>query len=236
MELPPEVVTEIISYLPFKQAARLSLVAKRWKNLYREMKNIVFREPEFVTVPFTEEGGTTLERVSFVHRMHQWISTTFPGYFINRFEIHFPKPYGFQESITPLIQFAVSKQVKILVLDFSNPNSKVNYRETVFRLPGCVYDQTTTIESLKLISCFIDCTKFKNSTVLRSLTIGHVVLQDLTTLLSNFPSLVSLRFVRCSCDDYDVMIREFRFLHLRWRCKQEDARSFLGFHVRRTKR
>ncbi|CAA7025857.1 unnamed protein product [Microthlaspi erraticum] len=192
MELPPEVVIEIISYLRFKQAARLSVVAKRWKNLYREMKNVVFRDSEF-----EENGGTASERALFVQRMRQWIST-FPGSFINRFEIYFAEPYEFQESIIPLIEFAVSKQVKILALDFSDPDDHDPFnRDAVITLPSRFYGQTETIESLKLISCSIDCTKLKNSTVLRRLTIGRAVLADLTTTLSNFPSLESLRFISC---------------------------------------
>ncbi|CAA7022718.1 unnamed protein product [Microthlaspi erraticum] len=204
MELPPEVLIEKISYLPFKQAARLSLVAKRWRNLYREMKNIVFKESDFAKDLFSYDTGTTHERVSFVHRMEQWISR-FPGNSINRFEIYFPAPYGFQETIASLVDMVLSKQVKILVLDFSHPETSIHYHVADVVLPGCVYDQTTTIESLKLISCSLDSSKFKNSTVLRSLTIGRLDLKDVTIMLSNFPSLECLRFVNCLSLDYYVM-------------------------------
>ncbi|ESQ53718.1 hypothetical protein EUTSA_v10027438mg [Eutrema salsugineum] len=55
--------------------------------------------------------------------MRQWISR-FTGESLDSFEIYLSDPVGFEADIVSLIEFAASKQVKNLVIDFSNHASK----------------------------------------------------------------------------------------------------------------
>lgn len=91
-----------------------------------------------------------------------------------------------------MVEFAVSKHVKILALDFLDSVSDI---DDLVRLPPCVYDQTT-IESLNLSVCYVKPSEFKKQIeALRSLDIGQLDLQDLTTL----------HFL-CHCNCYNIYI------------------------------
>lgn len=185
--LPDDILIEIISNLCVKKATETSRLSKRWRNLYRQMKNIVIKESEF-------------KRVSFVLIMREWVSR-FSLEVIESFELHISKPQTLDASINFLISFAVSRNVKNLVLDFSDPAWETSdldeTHQFLVNLPHCVYNQTN-IESLKLYACGINSSRFKNSTTLRSFTIGWLQIYEVTTLLSKFPSLESLRFINCA--------------------------------------
>lgn len=185
--LPDDILIEIISNLSVKKATETSRISKRWRNLYRQMKNIVIKESEF-------------KRVSFVLIMREWVSR-FSLEVIESFELHISKPQTLDASINFLIRFAVSRNVKNLVLDFSDPVWETSdldeTHQFLVNLPSCVYNQTN-IESLKLYACDINSSRFKNSTTLRSLTIGWLQIDEVTTLLSKFSSLESLRFINCA--------------------------------------
>ncbi|CAE5986210.1 unnamed protein product [Arabidopsis arenosa] len=60
------------------------------------------------------------DRVFFVRVMREWVSR-FTGKVIENFEIHLSQPMGFAGDIMSLTEFATSRQVKNLVLDFSDP-------------------------------------------------------------------------------------------------------------------
>lgn len=197
--LPDDVLTEIISNLSVKKATETSILSKRWRNLYRKMKNIVINKSEFVK---------TKRVSSFVRQMLIWVSRLSVK-FIESFELHIPKPKASEATINLLISIAVEKRVKNLVLDFSDPvwetSDLVENHQFLINLPDCMYNQTH-IESLKLYACGINSTSFKKSTALRSFTIGWLQISEVTALLSKFPSLESLRFINCASLGVEEMV------------------------------
>lgn len=195
------VLVLIISNLPFKEAVKTSVLAKRWKNLYRETTNVSFIESEFVKCSVSDDEETKRDaRVSFVRLMVDWVSG-FSGQVIESFQLCLSKPVGFETQITSLIEFAVSKKVKNLVLDFSDPSwNNSNQAEaeeaSVFQLPECVYN-LATLESLKLFACGINPSRVANPGSIKSLCFGWIQLGNIMSLISNSPLLESLSIANC---------------------------------------
>ncbi|ESQ42984.1 hypothetical protein EUTSA_v10015684mg [Eutrema salsugineum] len=180
--LPNLVLIMIISHLSFKKCIQTSVLSKRWRNLCHQTKNIAFKESEYVN----RIGCNKVFR--------------FQGQVINSFEIHHSNPVGLGTDIEYLIEFAISKQVNKLVLDFSNPawrtTSDVSWREVIIDLPECLYRQKS-VESLYIYACRFDLLKFANQDMLRSLFIGWTGLKKVECLLSKFPLLKSLSIKNC---------------------------------------
>ncbi|EOA32480.1 hypothetical protein CARUB_v10015759mg [Capsella rubella] len=115
----------ILSMLPFKELVRKSFVSRRWRNLCRQTTSLVFKESDFVTpsVPGRElEEPTSCDedddRAFVAGVMLHWVSK-FTGTAIQNFEIHLSQPLHFEGELMSLIEFATSRHVKNLVLNFS---------------------------------------------------------------------------------------------------------------------
>lgn len=204
--LPDFLLVLIISTLSFNEVVKTSVLSKRWKNLYHKafMNNIVFKESEFVKCYDSNDVETKrVSRVSFVCFMLGWVSR-FSGEVIESFELYLSNPMGFETHIKSLIEFAVSKQVKNLVLDFSDPSWIANINEAiVVQLPECVYN-LINLRSLKLFACGFDPSRLTKPGSLKVLSFGWIQLTKIMSLISTSPMLESLSIQNC----WDVGLEE----------------------------
>lgn len=173
--------------------------------------NVSFKESEFVnSVSETKRDP----KAAFVRHMVKWLCT-FSGQDIETFEICLSKPLGFETEIKALIEFGVSRKVKNLVLDFSDPSwtaihesqEEAEAEASVFQLPECVYSEAT-LESLKLFACGFDPSKFAQQGSLKRLCFGWTQLGKIMALLSNSPLLESLSIQYCWNIDLEEAITE----------------------------
>ncbi|KFK35406.1 hypothetical protein AALP_AA5G280600 [Arabis alpina] len=188
-------LVQIISNLSFKEAVTTSVLAKRWKNIYRETKNVSFIESEFENSDSDSEETEMEARASFVDYMVDWVST-FTGEVIETFEVCLSKPAGFETEIKALIEFAVSKNVKNLGLDFSDIPWTRRNQVNVFPLPECVYT-LANLESLKLFACEFIPSRLANPGKIKSLCFGWFQLGEIMSLIAKSPLLESLTIQRC---------------------------------------
>ncbi|KAG2322965.1 hypothetical protein Bca52824_016178 [Brassica carinata] len=149
-------------------------------HLHYGTTNVSFVESEFVNISVSSSLKSVRDaRVAFVRFMVNWVSR-------------------FSEAKN-LIEFAVSKQVQNLVLDFSNLSCTASDQArpaVLFQLPECVYNQVT-VESLKLFACGFDPSRILKPSSFKSLCFGWIELRKITTLLSSSPLLESLSILNC---------------------------------------
>lgn len=189
----------IISYLPFKDALKTSLLSKRWRNINRETRNISFKEAEIVqTYPNVLDEHA--KRAMFVQYSIDWVSN-FTGGVIETFELSMPNPVGYETEMQFLIEFAANKKVKNLVLDFSDQfwvdrDEVASEEDSMIQMPESVYDLTTLV-TLKLLACRFDSSKLAEAGSVESLYFGWMPLATITSLLSKTPLLQMLRIKNC---------------------------------------
>ncbi|WCJ37199.1 F-box family protein [Euphorbia peplus] len=216
--LPSSLLVAIISYLPFKEAARTSILSKQWHSLWRETTNLEFNDTFFVNHQDSQENQR-IQRHHFVEFVQQLLQK-YPQKPIKRFIMSCSKPDDFLTQIENFVIFAVSRNVRELELDFSDPNwseNDVNVYETVFDLPLQAY-QNRGIESLKLFMCKFDANfAFTNFGVLKNVSLGWIGIRmsSVEKLLLSCPLLESLSLKKCwGLEHFQICIPDLRLKNL----------------------
>ncbi|KAF5727970.1 putative F-box/LRR-repeat protein [Tripterygium wilfordii] len=190
----------IISFLPFKDAARTSVLSKRWYQVWHSTRNVEFNENFFVK-PGDEESEeiTEKQRRAFVDFTRRWM-LTYNGEVIDTLSLTFSRPRKFSSEMNECINFAITRNVQRLVLDFSDPTT---VHRGVFELPPFVYGHEG-LKSLKLFSCNFDVSRLNNFNALKELSLGwiKVSMSTIKDLLRKCPSLESLSLKNCSSVDH----------------------------------
>ncbi|XP_058220031.1 putative F-box protein At3g29830 [Rhododendron vialii] len=189
----------VISFLPFKEAAKTSLLSKRWRNLWRGTKKIEFDQSLFVKQESEEsnQGSRKTQKRVFLDFCKLWVGT-YPQLSANEFRLALSDPQENDTDTQLLIRFAVDRGVKALDLDFSRPTCDENQVE-LFELPLFVYEHIG-LESLALFSCNFRVSLLNKFLALKSLSLGGVKLTNscVKDLVSNCPLLESLSLKNCS--------------------------------------
>lgn len=214
-KLTNDLVTVIISYLPFKEAARTSILSRRWRHMWLSTKKIEFLESFFVRDDDNEETKQ-LHRSHFINFVHQWIGQ-YNATIVKAFRLVFSRPVNFL--VQNCISFAIARDVKELALDFHDPlwpeHGSENH-EAVFDLPMHVYGHVG-LESLELFSCNINASQFNNFIALKELSLGWIQLsvQSIRELLVQCPFLESLSLKKCWEIEYlDITVPNLRLKRL----------------------
>jgi hypothetical protein len=189
----------IVSLLPFKEAARTSVLSKRWRHVWRATKNIDFNERFFVRLGEPDEIQET-HRLFFIHFFRQWMEN-YQEPLVENFQLTFTKPGIFRVDMDRCIAFAITRNVKFLAVDFSDPTwgeDDLDDHAALFDLPLIVYGNAA-LESLKLFSCSFRMSEFVNFGALKDVSLGWLELRmsAIEAILLNCPLLESLSLKKC---------------------------------------
>ncbi|CAL9017545.1 unnamed protein product [Prunus brigantina] len=195
--LPESHLSAIVSFLPFKEAARTCVLSKRWRHVWRSSKNIEFDERCFANVDADRE----VQRQVFIDFVRQWVQN-YQEPTVDRLSLKFSHPQNNPRVVENCIAFALARHVKHLALDFSDPTWAVHDLDDIahptrFDLPLSVYNHP--LESLTLSSCNFNVSEFKNFGVLKEISLCWVEMKESTTkaLLANCGCLESLSLRHC---------------------------------------
>ncbi|CAL5402805.1 unnamed protein product [Camellia sinensis] len=168
----------IISFLPFKDAARTSTLSKRWQFRWHETKNIELDETLFVKPQNHQSNEETIgnQRRVFIDFSMQFIRG-FRPVSVDKFCLSFSHPENYVEAMQNFVQFAIGHNAKVLEHDFSKPTwdqqdfDLDNNHVDLFELPPCVYEHKEPFKSLKLFACKFRVFQFIKFSALTSLSL-----------------------------------------------------------------
>ncbi|ESQ42983.1 hypothetical protein EUTSA_v10015702mg [Eutrema salsugineum] len=211
--LPDVLLVLIISCLPFKDCIKTSVLSKRWRYLCLQTTNVSFKESDFVN-PTLDETSWISARHAFIDYACRWVDRI-QDQDVESFEISISRPSIYMSVIESLIAFAVGKQVKKLVLDFSKPIWKTTrdvheYLDLTVEVPESVYN-LTSLESLTVNACkMFDPLRFKDLGIFKSLSLGYMRLENVESLLSKASRLESLSINECWGLDFKKIVGNMR--------------------------
>ncbi|KAE8125607.1 hypothetical protein FH972_020390 [Carpinus fangiana] len=171
----------------------------RWRHVWRATKNIDFNERFFVRVGEPDEMQET-QRLFFIHFVRQWMEN-YQEPQVENFQLTFTKPGIFRVDMDRCIAFAITRNVKFLAVDFSDPTwgeDDLDDHAALFDLPLNVYGHAV-LESLKLFSCSFRMSEFVNFEALKDVSLGWLELRmsAIEAILLNCPLLESLSLKKC---------------------------------------
>jgi len=203
--LPESLLSAIVSFLPFKEAVRTSILSKDWVNVYKSTRKIEFNELFFVNVDQSPEI-VDAQRRAFSDFVRKWIEKHREDV-IDKFSLTILIPEFFCELIDQCFRFALRNGVKDLELDFTyQPYDIVS---AVVVLPTYFYG-CSGFESLKLYACEFVASQCVNFHSLKKISLGYmgIKLHAIKALLTNCEKLESLSFLKCWNSEGDFILNE----------------------------
>ncbi|KAM7484763.1 hypothetical protein LguiA_000772 [Lonicera macranthoides] len=181
--LPDDILVIILSLLTMKEAARTSILARRWRNLWTLITSSLEFDASNVLFFIKNRGqGALLEpyRLKYVKWVNQ-VLTLHKGATLDAFKVHFDIDLSFKSDIDNWIKFAIQKRVRRL---------KVDLEATRLKTEGCFLNQLP-----KCYSFPTECLCNPNINLLTSLTLNYIDVtgENIEYFLSNCPFLEFLR-------------------------------------------
>ncbi|EYU25810.1 hypothetical protein MIMGU_mgv1a018447mg, partial [Erythranthe guttata] len=164
-QLPDEILTDVLSLLSLKEAGRTSVLSSRWMNLWKHTHSLDFDgQCALRGISISNEGKKkSLEEVESQYKLlksekrkyMKWVNSVVQSHkspTVKQFRINYSLDTSDRCSINRWLEFAVSRQVQSLELDFPIPT----YWGDCYRFPEELFAPSSNkvfdVKSLKELS------------------------------------------------------------------------------------
>ncbi|XP_043689418.1 putative F-box protein At3g29830 [Telopea speciosissima] len=215
------VLIHIISFLPFKEAAKTSILSKRWRYIWQSTKSIEFDETFFMRGNLLEgDDEEESQRRDFIEFARKWMMK-YQEPKVDKFRLSFGYPNEFNSEIEQWIRVVINRKVDEIDLNFYGLGWEGKFPsdpEAFFDIPFCLFKHRG-LQSLSLSVCNLNISMFKNLSSLKNLSLGYIRLSQrvFEDLVSNCPSLETLNLKNC-VDLEDIKLYEGTETRLRKLC------------------
>lgn len=179
--LPKEVIDEILTRIPMRDAVRTSMLSRNWRYKWTCMPELVFDNLSVSATTGTQNDSDLVNAVNHVLFLHNGV--------VSKFRVNFAEKGCFD--VDRWILVLTRKKLNDLTLRFGEENA--------YRLPGCLFS-CQTLRMLKLKGCILILPPlFQNLRFLSRLVLDHVDISNETfeNLLTKLPLLSILVVLLC---------------------------------------
>ncbi|CAI9088459.1 OLC1v1022791C2 [Oldenlandia corymbosa var. corymbosa] len=223
--LPDELLCDIKSRLPFKEAVSTALLSKRWRFLPLDLLNLVFNETDFAPAS-GPSASSKKQRRAFLKFVLCWIKRSSKddeeeaknkhnsSSKERKLSLTFPRPEEHFTLVKCVLERVINKKLDVVDIDFSNPSwdedDFENCRpDTLMHIPRIRGAPFKDVQYLKLSSCDVPVISMHSDSGflrLKSVTLEWLTLEMGSEILTDFlgmcPVLESLFLRRCTLEEY----------------------------------
>ncbi|WOH13135.1 hypothetical protein DCAR_0832644 [Daucus carota subsp. sativus] len=225
-QLPMDLLSQLVSLLPLKEALKTSTLSKTWKTIWTTHTDIVCDISSVLGVLRDESGNVSLNvreehRNQFIERVGHLMQQRLMGPNMRSIVISFPLSRKDGPHVARWVGDAVMKGVQTIILNLKGGSGIVSFPFSILRAPG----QASKVRQLGLNSCSLKSLSVRNRTLdaLVNIHLQSVNLTDkqMDVILSKCFFLESLVLRKC-----DKLAR-FKLTSQNPRLKFLDIRSCL---------
>ncbi|KAK9996935.1 hypothetical protein SO802_021621 [Lithocarpus litseifolius] len=186
-DLPDEILIDIVSLLPMKEALNISILSKRWRHIWRSTVILKFDGSNKLLSSIGNKKS--LQRLAFVTWVDRVLESHY-GSVVTEFSVCYALNKRAACHINQWISFAVGKKVQRLELKLEDSDSSFS---GLYTFPSSKFraEEASSIKHLALNACRVYSPGFDSFRSLITLSLKHVVLTDIVfyNIFLNCPHL-----------------------------------------------
>uniref|UniRef100_A0A0E0MG33 F-box domain-containing protein n=1 Tax=Oryza punctata TaxID=4537 RepID=A0A0E0MG33_ORYPU len=220
--LPLDVLRVILSQLSFKEAARTSIVSRKWKRLWRYYPKLVLTRDTMLGSSNAAGDHPTSNATTFIRRANSIVRqlSSSSSATLNKFIVKFPLLRSDADHIDRWVSLSGASRARRIVLDLCPEFEKFNDKDQMYSFPlhlftggscvggnSCVKSLCLGFVSLNLLQ--LPAAGTNRLTILKKLTLHKVsIAGDLQSLLLECDVLEWLSLTFCSLQHRDLVIHQ----------------------------
>ncbi|KAL6654765.1 hypothetical protein ACP70R_008230 [Stipagrostis hirtigluma subsp. patula] len=131
--LPTDIVRAILSRLPFKEAARTSLVSRRWRRLWRCYPKLILTRDTMLHGNTTNNNPTHIQ-VTFIGRVNS-VVRQLKSATLSKFVVKFPLLQRDAHHIDRWVSLSVESRARRIILDLCPETEDIDRNDDMYNFP-----------------------------------------------------------------------------------------------------